>query len=108
MRTTTVVNGVPVVIGDAMMLFRDAAGGLAVQSKNTSVFFEDKLPMSVGDLVSPHGDGYDQHSIGVPMATGSPTVFVCGSPLCGEGHLAVCGHAADGTHTSVIPQLDWA
>ena len=107
MRSESVVNGVPVIIGDPMILFRNSAGGLAVQSKNTTVFFEDKLPMSVGDLVAPHGDGYDQHSVGVPMATGSPTVYVCGTPLCGEGHFAACGHEADGTTMSVTAQLDW-
>ena len=106
MRTEVIVNGELVVIGDSMMLFRNSAGGLAVESKNSTVFFEDKLPMSVGDLVSPHGDGYDQHSIGVPMVTGSPTVFICGAPLCGEGHLASCTHEADGTRTSVIARLD--
>lgn len=83
-----------------MFLFEDSAGGLAIQSGNTNVFFEGQIPMRVTDIVAPHGDD-DPHDKPNPMITGSSSVFINGQALCtgpNEAH-TLAGHKAKCLHT---------
>ena len=68
----------------------DSAGGLAVFTDNGTVFCNGNLVMRQGDRVAPHG--LDQHAPYPPMVTGSASVFVEGSPVCGVDDVAACGH----------------
>ena len=72
----------------------DAAGGVIIGALQDFVRVEGALWSVLGDPVAGHGDV--PHAAPV-MAQGSSFVRINGIPVCREGHLASCGHAATGS-----------
>jgi len=72
----------------------DTAGGVIIGALQDFVRVEGALWSVLGDPVAGHGDV--PHAAPV-MAQGSSFVRINGIPVCREGHLASCGHAATGS-----------
>lgn len=80
---------------------QDTAGGTIVGALQDFVTVEGTLWAVLGDPVAPHGPSV--HA-GPVMAEGSSFVRINGIPVCREGHLATCGHAATGSASMRISE----
>lgn len=74
----------------------DVAGGTIIGNLAPTVFVNGAPVVVMGADVEPHPPALP-HS-GRPVMVGhSSTVFACGIPVCRQGDLASCGHAATGS-----------
>lgn len=71
----------------------DSAGGLITGIISTKTTVSGFPIVCVGAAVAPHGVG--PHG-GATMATGSARTSANGSPVCGAGDTATCGHVGTG------------
>ena len=80
---------------------QDSAGGQIIGALQDFVTVEGTLWSVLGDPVQGHG--IPPHAAPV-MAEGSPFIRINGIPVCRQGHLATCGHAATGSSSMRISE----